>query len=179
MKTGEFARRMKNGEPQSNEHASGEQVADAAGQAVLLRSRESCHRASRAKSESPAEAVEDGLNEKAVQTQDNGSPAKKINHRVLLNAGALNLFELELVSPNDDRPPNELIEKHDDGDHTGDAPQNRAGVAVARGGLQERAKSLKANVAAAQRKQFARPYKKPAAPPSHHRMPTPPTRQEE
>src|SRR5260370_29333681 len=149
MKTGEFARRMKNGEPQSNEHASGEQVADPAAHAVLLRSRESFHRASRAKSESTAEPVEDGLNEKAVQTQDNGSPAKKINQRVLLNAGALNLFELELVSPNDDRPPNNLIEKNDDGEHTGEAPQNRAGVAVARGGLQERPKARKATVAAA------------------------------
>jgi hypothetical protein len=36
MKTGEFARRMKNGEPQSNEHASGEQVADPAPYAILF-----------------------------------------------------------------------------------------------------------------------------------------------
>src|SRR6266436_1432776 len=171
MKTGEFARRVKNGEPQSNEHASGEQVADPAAHAVLLRSRESFHGASRAKSESTAEPVEDGLNEKVVQTQDNGSPAKKINQRVLLNAGALNLFELELVSPNDDRPPNELIEKHDDGDHSGDAPQNRPRIPVAGRRLKKRAKARKAKVAAPEDKHFAGHQKKPAAGHGHHRIP--------
>jgi hypothetical protein len=73
------------------------------------------------------------------------------------------LFELELVRPHDDRPPNQLIEKNDDGNHRGDSPQNRARIAMARRRLKKRAKAGNAEVALAEDKHFAGHQKKPAA----------------
>jgi len=86
-------------------------------------------------------------------------------------AGTFDLFELEFVRPNDDGPPYELIEENDDRDHRRDAPENRAGVAMARRRLKKRAKAGEAKVAIAEDEHFAGHEKKPAAGNGHHGIP--------
>jgi len=90
--------------------------------------------------------VEDGLKDEAIQAEDDGSATDEIEQSGLRDAGTFNLLELELVRPNDDGPPNELIEENDDGDHRGDAPENRARVAMARRRLKKRAEAGEAKV---------------------------------
>src|ERR1700687_4026821 len=132
VKIGQFAGRVENSKDQTDQHACGEQIADpAADEAVLLRDGKSLRGAAGTESEGKSEPVKDGLKDEAVQTQDDRSAADKIEQSGLCGAGTFDLFELELVRPNDDGPPNELIEENDDGDHGGGAPENRAGVAMA------------------------------------------------
>src|SRR6267143_116465 len=172
VKIGQFAGRVENGKAQTDENTCGEQIADpAAEEAVLLRSGKSFRGAAGAESEGKSEPVEDGLKDEAVQTQDNGSAADKIEQSRLRGAGTFDLFELELVRPNDDGPPNELVEENDDGDHGGDAPENRAGVAMARRRLKKRAEAGEAKVAIAEDEHLAGHEKKPAAGDGHHGIP--------
>src|SRR5207302_1629078 len=109
--------------------------------------------------------------DEAIQAEDDGSAADKIEQSGLCGAGTFDLFELELVRPNDDGPPNELIEENDDGDHGGEAPENRTGVAIARRRLKKRAKAGEAKVALAEDEHFAGHEKKPAAGDGHHGIP--------
>ncbi len=81
------------------------------------------------------------------------------------------MFELELVGPNDDGPPDDLIQEDDDGNHCGHSPKNRASVAAARGRLQERTKTGKPEVALAQDKHFASHQKEPPTRDGHHGIP--------
>src|SRR5882762_6691552 len=172
VKIGQFAGRVENGKAQTDENTCGEQIADpAAEEAVLLRSGKSFRGAAGAESEGKSEPVEDGLKDEAVQTQDNGSAADKIEQSRLRGAGTFDLFELELVRPNDDGPPNELVEENDDGDHGGDAPENRAGVAIACRRLKKRAEAGEAKVAIAEDEHLACHKKKPAAGDGHHGIP--------
>src|SRR5260370_1548455 len=172
MKTGEFADRGENGESQTDQNACGEQIADPAAQeAVLLRSGKRFRGAGSAESEGESEPVENGLKDEAIQTEDDRSAADEIEQSGLRGAGTFDLFELEFVRPNDDGPPNELIEENDDGDHRGDAPQNRARVAMARRRLKKRAKAEEAKVAIAEHEHLAGHEKKPATGDGHHGIP--------
>src|SRR5712664_4333416 len=94
-----------------------------------------------------------------------------IEQRGLRSAGTFDLLKLELVRPNDDGPPNKLIEENDDGNHRGDAPENRTGVAMARRRLKKRPKAGEAKVALAEDEHFAGHEKKPAAGDGHHGIP--------
>src|SRR6202171_1479169 len=172
VKIGQFAGRVEDGEAQTDQHTCGEQIADpAADEAVLLRSGKSFRGAAGAESEGESEPVEDGLKNEAIQTQDDGSAADKIEQSRLRGAGTFDLFELELVRPNDDGAPNELIEENAEGDHGGDAPENRAGVAMARRRLKKRAEAGEAEVAIAENEHFAGHEKKPTAGDGHHGIP--------
>src|SRR5467141_2457553 len=171
-KTGQFADRVENGESQTDQNNCCQQIADpAAEEAVLLRSGKSFRGAAGAKSEGKSEPVEDGLKDEAIQAEDDGSAADEIEQSGLCGAGTFDLFELELVRPNDDGPPNELIEENDDGDHGDDAPENRTGVAMARRRLKKRAEAGEAKVAIAEDEHLAGHEKKPAAGDGHHRIP--------
>src|SRR5229473_4417489 len=171
MKTGQLADRVENGKAQTDQNTCGEQIANPAAQEVLFRGGKSFGGAAGAKSEGKREPVKNGLNDEAVQAQDDGSAADEIEQSRLRSAGTFNLFELEFVRPNDDGPPYELIEKNDDGDHRGDAPKNRARVAMTRGRLKKRAKAGEAKVAIAEDEHFAGHEKKPAAGDGHHGIP--------
>ena len=171
MKTGQFAGRVVNGEAQADHYTCGEQTADPAAQAVLLGSGKSFRGATGAESEAKSQPMEDRLKDQAVQTEDHGSAADEMEQCGLRGAGAFDLLKLELVRPNDDRPPNELIEENDDGDHGGEAPKNRTRVAVARGGLEEGAKAGEAKVTLAEDEHLAGHEKKPAAGDGHHGIP--------
>src|SRR5216684_2123950 len=171
VKTGQFADRVKNGKAQTGQNTRGEQITDPAAQAVLFRGGKIFNDAATTESESESEPVEDGLKEEAIQTEDDGSAADKMEQSGLRGAGTFDLLKLELVRPNDDGPPNELIEENDDGNHRGDAPENCAGVAMARRRLKKRAKAGEAEVAIAENEHLAGHKKKPAAGDGHHGIP--------
>src|SRR5947208_10423790 len=86
-------------------------------------------------------------------------------------AGTFHLFEFEFVGPEDDRTPDQLIQQNDKSDHSRDTPQNAARIAVACGGLQERAKPRQAEIPFAQYKHFASHQKKPPAGNGDHGVP--------
>ena len=124
-----------------------------------------------AKSKCHGEPGENGLKEQPVQTKNDGGAADEMQQSGFCGTWTFHLFELELVRPHDDGPPNKLIEKNDDGDHRGHAPQNRARVAMAGRRLKKRAKAREAEVALAQDEHFAGHQKKPAARDRHHGIP--------
>src|SRR5712664_1746097 len=170
-KIGQFAPRVENRKPQTDQNTCGKQIADPAAQLVLFRSGKSFRGAAGAENECESEPVEDGLNYKTIQAEDDGSAADEIEKSGLRSAGTFHLFEFKLVRPNDDGAPNELIEENDDGNHGGDTPENRARVAMARRRLKKRAKAGKAKVALAEDEHFAGHEKKPAAGDGHHGIP--------
>jgi hypothetical protein len=138
---------------------------------VLLRSGERFRGAAGAESKSQSEPVEKGQKEKAIKTNENGSATDDMEQTGLRGAGAFNLLEFEFIRPDDDGPPDELIEQDDDGDHRGNAPENRARVAMAGRGLQERAQAGEAEVVRAKHEHFASHQEKPAAGDGHHGIP--------
>ena len=85
--------------------------------------------------------------------------------------GGFDLLELEFIRPNDDRPPDKLIEKDDDGDHRGETPENGARVAMARRGLKIGAEPRQTEVAFAEDKHLASHEKEPSAGHGHHGVP--------
>jgi hypothetical protein len=86
-------------------------------------------------------------------------------------SGGLDLLELEFIGPGDDRPPDQLIEQHDYGNHGRQAPQNGARITVARSGLEEGAKPRQTEIAFAENKHLASHEEEPAAGDGHHRVP--------
>src|SRR5260370_3519109 len=170
-KIGQFAPRVENRKPQTDQNTCGKQIADPAAQLVLFRSGKSFRGAAGAANVSESEPVEDGLNYKPLQAEHDPSAADAHEKRALRSAGAFHPFDCKHVRPNDDGAPNELIEENDYGNHGGDTPENRARVAMARRRLKKRAKAGKAKVALAEDEHFAGHEKEPAAGDRHNVIP--------
>ena len=115
--------------------------------------------------------VDDRAHGKTIEANDKRCAPDETEQVVRGGLRAFDLLEFEFIRPGDDRPPDQLIEKNDDGDHGGESPKNRARIAVARGGLQKRAEAWQAEIAIAENKHFAGHQEEPAAGDGHHRVP--------
>src|SRR5229473_1659530 len=137
---------MEDGKSQANNNPCAENVSNPAAEMVLSWSgkRFRCTASTAGKGE--REPVEDGSKDQAIQAKDQGSAADEIEQSELRGAGAFDLLKFEFVRPNNDGPPNKLIEQNDDGNHCRDAPKNRARVAVAGGSLEKGTEAGKTEV---------------------------------
>ncbi len=95
----------------------------------------------------------------------------EIEHPGMRNVGTLDLLDLELFRPGNHRPPHELIEQHDDGDHSDNAPENGARIACAGRSLQVRTETGKTEIALAEFEHLAGHKEEPSAGDRHHRIP--------
>ena len=86
-------------------------------------------------------------------------------------SGTLDLLKLELVAPDDDRPPDELVGGDDDGDHDEQAPGHGGLVAGAGCRLQERSQAGETKVARAEDEHLTGHEEKPAAGDRNHGIP--------
>src|SRR5260370_13591733 len=167
---------MEDGKSQANKNARAENVSNPAAEMVLSWSgkRFRCTASTAGKGE--REPVEHGSKDQAIQAKDQGSAADEIEQSELRGAGAFDLLKCEFVRPNNDGPPNKLIEQNDDGNHCRDAPKNRARVAVAGGSLEKGTEAGKTEVALPEHEHLASHQKKPAAGHGHHGVPNEPDR---
>src|SRR5690242_5321623 len=81
--------------------------------------------------------IEHRAHRDAENANHEGSAAEKLQQIMRWSLRGLDLLELEFVRPRDDRPPDELIQQNNHGDHRTQAPKNRPRVAVARRGFKE------------------------------------------
>lgn len=97
--------------------------------------------------------------------------AQQIQHRRPGRLERLDLLELELLAPGDDRAPDQLVHQHDHRDHRGQSPDDRSRIARVGSSLQVRTKTGQPKVAVAQHEHLACHQEKPAAGHRHHRVP--------
>ncbi len=121
--------------------------------------------------EGEGQPVEQRTKDGTIGAHGQGGAAEEAEHVVLRCLSAFDLFKFEFVRPVDDRTPQELVEKDNDGDHCGEAPENGTRVAIARGGLQIGAEARQAEVTVAKDEHFAGHEEKPAAGDGHHGVP--------
>ena len=85
--------------------------------------------------------------------------------------GRIDLLELELLAPGDDRAPDQLVHQHDHRDHRGQSPEIGSRIARVGGRLKVGTKAGQSKVAVAQHEHFACHQEKPPAGHRHHRVP--------
>src|ERR1700693_3799834 len=81
--------------------------------------------------------------------------AQQFQHRRPGRLERLDLLELELLAPGDDRAPDQLVGQHDHCNHRGQSPDDRSHVACVGGCLQVRPKSGQPKIAVAQHEHLA------------------------
>ena len=122
---------------QSRESQGSEKIAQPLARLLLFRRGEGGRGAARAHSQRKRNPVDDGAQQQAPQTNDDGSAAEEGQQRSLRRTGTFHLLKFEFISPHDHRPPDQLVQQDDYTNHGREAPEDRAGVAVAGGGLQK------------------------------------------
>src|SRR5713101_4135810 len=167
---------MEDGKSQANNNPCAENVSNPGAEMALSWSGKRFRCTASTASKGEREPVEDGSKDQAIQAKDQGSAADEIEQSELRGAGAFDLLKFEFVRPNNDGPPNKLIEQNDDGNHCRDAPKNRARVAVAGGSLEKGTEAGKTEVALPEHEHLASHQKKPAAGHGHHGVPNEPDR---
>ena len=115
-----------------------------------------------------------GATDSAIRRAKRRETPQPIENARVGYVGGLHLLELEALAPGDHRPPDQLVDQHDDRDHRRQSPEDGAGVSGIGRGLQIRSKAGKAKVAVAQHEHLASHQEEPAAGHRHHGIPDQP-----